>query len=492
MATPYDAGGLDLPSLAAVVVGLLDPSSGLSPTDDADCAALTRAVRRQLRDTEREDLVEAYRAAPTDLDLRGMLTGAILECMDDDPDFARRLDQLTESWTVSPIGAPKLVEPETFSPSSIPAPVPSRASVEPTAFAETAFAGPASSAVTDGIELEVLRRQARQQSTSRLGSSATWILAFEGEATALLSPRVELFRRIMRAAGNPGLEARGDRRPGPRGWLIAVAVETWHKDAWGELQPATRSVAVTPNDDGFHLAYDGLLSQSAPISRCPDRSQVAAGEIIRFSALGKAAAAWHRQHPEQDPRAAAAAFAADGDRRMLALLCAHELTFPDRDLGEVEWSPEEQYVIVQAERRRYETRPRPDMTDDQVIDWIEGGDTDTGYALPALTGQQFAALLTRTSVPVVRPRRKNWLGRTVAGDPVWRIGKQKLERTETRVTTRSTYLRPDGSGYTTTASSGWSYSEQVVEHDPHHVYASDTYATALQEHRFTLQRDRRQ
>jgi hypothetical protein len=307
----------------------------------------------------------------------------------------------------------------------------------------------------------------------------------------LLLSRVALFRRIMRAAGNPGLENPGDPQPGPRGWLIGLAIETWHRDGWGEPRPAACSVAVTADDEGFHLAYADLVSESAPISRRPDRSRVGAGEIREFSALGEAAAEWHRRRPELDPRDAAAAFAADCDRHMLALLCAHELTFPDRDLGEVAWSEDEQYLIIQAERRREETRPPPEMSDDQVIDWIEGGDTGTGYALPVLTGEHLAALLARTSVPLMRPRRKNWLGRMVPRDPVWQIGRQELERSETSVTTRYTYLRPDGSGYTTTASSGWSYSEEVVEHDLFHRYTSGSYDSGLLDHRFTRQQGRR-
>jgi len=338
------------------------------------------------------------------------------------------------------------------------------------------------------IDIESLRRQAREQLARRPTPPRTaWVGAFEDALRAALVPRAELFAAIMEAAGRPGLDDRRDPAPpagSTRAWLIgaydSVTLLSTYTGADGTVTtfPSTQPMflALSPAPLSFHTTTGLPRWQSVAVTgSAPERSVITAGEIASPSAFGTVALSRYGAPagPETDPEASAREIAAVCDRRMLLLLCAHDLTFPDRDLSGIVWDEDETSLILAArEARRVVTRPA--MTVEQFVLWLDGRLGDDGLALPPLTGVELAEALARTSVPPRRRFRRNWRDKLVdAGEKGWQIAEREIERSERHIRTEAVFVRRDGTGFREIDF------EVVEEFGPGHVYGPDLYAGYL-------------
>jgi hypothetical protein len=329
------------------------------------------------------------------------------------------------------------------------------------------------------IDLEQLRRQARAQLDNRAASPrAAWVLGFEADARTALSPRFELFLRIMAAAGNPGLTDPRDRSDHDRGWIVGHVNDYTTQPLNPYVADAITLLALSPTLGVQTVIGDLRHVSSAIVRRRPQQSVLAGGELETLSALGEVAL--YRYRPDADPAAEAHRYAEACDRRMLALLCVHELTFPDRDFADVQWDQYESILLTQAERQR-RLDSRPVMSVEQFALWMEGKIDDVdAYLLPSLTGSQFAYALSLTSIETRHQMRRNWRNKLIDdGEMGWLVGKVELDKSETSITTRYTYVRRDGTGFEQTESSSWTFSKSVVEFDQTHVYEPGVYSSYL-------------
>lgn len=222
----------------------------------------------------------------------------------------------------------------------------------------------------ESLNLEELRAQARAQLAGRMPPRTAWITGFEAALRQLLSPRAELFLAIMAAADNPGLDderggGTGNESGHPRGWIIGN-LRTHVQDEWGTVREVrAKFLTLGPDCIGFQTADAGPdpFAASTAITRfAPRESAVEGGELREQSALAQVAVNLidYGAMAEGTPEEAAAAYAAACDHRMLALLCAQELTFPDRDLREAVWDEHDSVMISRAEEARALARASAD------------------------------------------------------------------------------------------------------------------------------------
>ncbi|WP_033343200.1 hypothetical protein [Catenuloplanes japonicus] len=213
---------------------------------------------------------------------------------------------------------------------------------------------PAASGPVPAIDVDEIRRLAREQLQRRgLSPRTAWVLDFEEALRAALLPRAELFVTIMAAAGFPGLYDKRERsaETGSRAWTIGAydsitSIGSYVDDNWvAHTVDSTHPVFLAlDTSSAFHTARAVEDWQSIGVAGAPpDRTIVVDGEIDTPSALGEVGV---RRYAEDTSAAdSAAEFAVACDRRMLLLLCANDLTFPDRDLSRVTWDESESRVL---------------------------------------------------------------------------------------------------------------------------------------------------
>ncbi|MFF7313828.1 hypothetical protein [Streptomyces sp. NPDC008137] len=341
--------------------------------------------------------------------------------------------------------------------------------------------------MNDAFDIDNLRQQAREQLSRRIPPRTAWIQQFETALRALLDPRADLFLAIMSAAGDPGLDDPQDESGLERGWIIGYvhAPQAGVDAACLTLSPGPVRFQTVP--------YGDLTTQSTALARTvPQETVITSGEVERAGALGEVARYLHdhAHTPRPGPQESAEEYARQCDQRMLALLCANELTFPDRDLSEVVWNDYEAVIISRQDQRRREERRIP-MTVEQFARWMEGTFDEPGFVVPSLTGTEFARALALTSIQPERRMRRNWRRQLVDdGEKGWRIG-DRSTTDETRSTTILTYIRRDGTGFQETTSLYYgSSTTTTIEYDPDRVYEPAVYSSYLTTRLYYTQRDR--
>ena len=309
------------------------------------------------------------------------------------------------------------------------------------------------------IDLESLRRQAREQMNTRRQPHIAWVNTFEMIVREELAPRAELFRKIMSSAGNPGLKPRALDTSGlSRGWVVGI-IRCFSSSVYDQNQ-RWDVLCLCPGILGFQSATVGsMMEQSTDIvvPFDPQESTMSGGEIVNPSAVGQVARIlfkiYQAQGQEKDPWDEAREYSRACDRRMLALLCANELTFPDRDLSSVAWGDWETALVAHAEQVRSHERKlaqRKPMTVEQVAQWLMGKLTnEEEYVVPAMTGRDLARALSLTSIEPVRFYNKKRFGRTAERTRAWKVERLsremggEMEQDEQTIT----YIRSDGTGF---------------------------------------------
>lgn len=215
-------------------------------------------------------------------------------------------------------------------------------------------AAPTDSGPAAPIDVEAIRRMARDQLQRRgLPPRTAWVVEFEEALRRALLPRTELFLAIMSAAGFPGLQDRREagRETGNRAWMIGaydtITLMSSYVDdnGVGHTYDSTYPMFLTlDTSSAFHTIHGNDDWQSIAVAgSLPDKTVVVDGEIDTPSAFGKVGLSrYDAGLPAAD---SAAEFANECDRRMLLLLCANDLTFPDRDLSQVVWDEDESRVL---------------------------------------------------------------------------------------------------------------------------------------------------